>query len=673
MILVKGKENVRLYLRGEEVFSVKISDPILSASYGIDNIKMKDHGEFSIKDKATSKMNFFVDRIDEEKGKVYTKSKSGEEILLSFYENEGRLHSKLEVTKGELNRFYVTLPSSKEEHYYGCGEQYIDFDLKGQLVKNWVTEHQGFRRLVRKAIRLKVFHNKKDKVLKRDYYGSYYVQPTFISSKCYYIHVETDSYMEFDFRGENKTILTIWGKSKEIILGREDNFEDLFTNMTGLLGRQVQLPPWVYNGVMLGIQGGIDTVFDKVELALSKGMKVSGVWCQDWEGIRITSFGKQLMWNWKADEGLYPNLKENINKLNEKGIKFLGYINPFLAVEGELYKEASKLSYTVKNKAGEDYMVKITTFPAAMIDLTNPKAFSWIKEVIKKNMIEVGLSGWMADFGEYLPVDCVLFSGEDPKELHNPWPALWAKANREAIEESGRLGEVVFFTRAGYTGTSKYSTLMWTGDQHVDFSIDDGFASVMPAMLSMSCSGYGISHSDIGGYTTLFGMKRSKELFKRWAEVSCFTPVMRSHEGNRPQDNCQFDSDIDTLDFYKWTSLVYTAISRYMRDLVTLNSEKGVPVIRPLFMHYPEEECYKIKYEFMLGPDLVVCPVIKEGVTKVTVYLPNDEFIHAFTGEKYNGGFHEIDAPVGHIPVFYRKNSKYKEVFEKLLPIKYEG
>lgn len=667
MILLKGNDNINIYLKGQEVFSAEISKPILQASYGIDKIKMKAHGEFSIKDKISSKMNFFIDKVDEINGKIYVKSSSGEEILLSFFESEGRLHSKIQVINGKINRFYITLPSSKKEHYYGCGEQYIDFDLKGQLVKNWVTEHQGFRRLVRKGIRLKVFHNKKDKVLKRDYYGSYYVQPTFISSKCYYIHVKTDSYMEFDFRQENKIILTIWGESKEIVFGQENDFEELFSNMTALLGRQVDLPSWVYDGMILGIQGGMDTVFDKVDVALTAGVKVSGVWCQDWEGIRITSFGKQLMWNWKADEGLYPSLKENINKLNKKGIKFLGYINPFLAVEGEQYKEASKLSYTIKNKSGEDYMVKITTFPAAMIDLTNPKAYSWIKRIIKENMIDVGLSGWMADFGEYLPVDCVLHSGEDPKELHNPWPVLWAKVNREAIEESGKLGEVMFFTRAGYTGTSKYSTLMWTGDQHVDFSIDDGFASVIPAMLSMSCSGYGISHSDIGGYTTLFGMKRSKELFKRWAEVSCFTPVMRNHEGNRPLDNWQFDSDVETLDFYKWTSLVYTAISPYMKDLVSLNSQKGIPVIRPLFMNYPkEEECYKIKYEFMLGSDIVICPVIKEGATKITIYLPNDEFIHAFTGEKYEGGYHEIDAPIGNTPVFYRKESNYREVFEKL-------
>ena len=89
-------------------------------------------------------------------------------------------------------------------------------------------------------------------------------------------------------------------------------------------------------------------------------------------------------------------------------------------------------------------------------------------------MIDFGLSGWMADFGEYLPTDSVLFSGENAEYVHNTWPALWAKLNREAVEESGKLGEIMFFTRAGYSGTPKQTLMMWNGDNHPDFSKDFG-------------------------------------------------------------------------------------------------------------------------------------------------------------------------------------------------------
>ena len=77
-----------------------------------------------------------------------------------------------------------------------------------------------------------------------------------------------------------------------------------------------------------------------------------------------------------------------------------------------------------------------------------PEAFEWYKGVIKTNLIGLGFRGWMADFGEYLPADCVCFGGSG-LEMHNKWPMLWAKCNREAVEEAGLLGDCVFFMRAG--------------------------------------------------------------------------------------------------------------------------------------------------------------------------------------------------------------------------------
>ncbi len=76
----------------------------------------------------------------------------------------------------------------------------------------------------------------------------------------------------------------------------------------------------------------------------------------------------------------------------------------------------------------------------------------------------------MADFGEYLPTDTYLHNGVSAEIMHNAWPALWAKCNYEALEETGKLGEILFFMRAGSTGSQKYSTMMWAGDQNVDWS-----------------------------------------------------------------------------------------------------------------------------------------------------------------------------------------------------------
>ena len=88
------------------------------------------------------------------------------------------------------------------------------------------------------------------------------------------------------------------------------------------------------------------------------------------------------------------------------------------------------------------------------------------------------------------------------------------------------------------SGSGKFTTLMWAGDQNVDFSYADGLPSTIPAALNMGLSGIGITHFDIGGYTTAaqfqaFGQAliRSAELLMRSAEAAIFTPMFRSHEG----------------------------------------------------------------------------------------------------------------------------------------------
>ena len=82
-------------------------------------------------------------------------------------------------------------------------------------------------------------------------------------------------------------------------------------------------------------------------------------------------------------------------------------------------------------------------------------------------------------------------------------------------------------------GTGNYTTLMWAGDQNVDFSYGDGLPSTIPSALNMGLSGIGITHFDIGGYTTYqaFGLVRTAEMLLRSAEAAVFTPMFRSHEG----------------------------------------------------------------------------------------------------------------------------------------------
>ena len=622
-------------------------------------------GSFKYKQKISGKRKLTLQNQEKtEEGYLLTyvdpKGSSAKEQVHQFAVTQQGSQIRLAYVGEEkpgVNRYWLTYVTNPKEHIYGCGETYSELDLKGQNVRIWVAEHQNTGRISKKIIKEKLLGKHPDKKLSFDKYESYYAQPTFVSSDKYYVHCDINAYSEFDFTDAGKITL-YFQEPPVIITDSGQDFAEVSRKLTGLLGRQKALPDWLYDGVILGIQEGTDVVDAKIKKAKEAGVPVVGVWCQDWSGCRRTGFGYQVMWNWEWDQELYPGLDKKIAEWKEEGVRFLGYINPFIAIEKDLYAYASEHGYCVQDREGKDYLVTITTFPAAMVDFTNPEAYEWYKGLIKENMIGLGMGGWMADFGEYLPIDAVLYSGEDPAIIHNQWPAIWAKMNQEAVAECGKEGQVFFFTRAGHTGTIAHSHMMWTGDQHVDWSIDDGLPAVIPATLSLAMSGYGIAHSDVGGYTTIMHMRRSKELLLRWEEMNVFSPLFRTHEGNQPVNNVQFDDDEELLAQLAKCGRMHVALKDYLKGLVAEEISDGTPVMRPLFYHYDEAEAYTEKTEYLLGRDLLVAPVYEEGAKSRTIYLPSDGWVNIFDGKEYAGGHMIVEAPIGKPPVFVRKDSK---------------
>lgn len=564
-----------------------------------------------------------------------------------------------------INRFWFRVKAEAEEFCYGCGEQMSYFNLRGRHFPLWTSEPGVGRDKTTYVTWRSDVENKAG----GDYYNTYFPQPTYVSSRHYYLHVDSTAYADFDFRNAEFHELQIWEVPASIRIEAAPTFLELLKKESAFFGRQPELPDWVYNGLIIGVQGGSERSFGLMEKTLEHGIKVSGVWCQDWSGKRVTSFGKRLQWDWHFNQSMYPNLPQEIEKLHRRGIKFLGYINPYLVNDGELYREGLEKDVFAKKSDGSVYLVDFGEFDCAIPDLTKPEAYQWYKDrVVKECSLDIGIDGWMADFGEYLPTDdIVLHSGKPAMIEHNHYPALWAKCNYEALAETGKLGEVLYFMRAGYTGNQKYCVLMWEGDQSVDFSIHDGLASVVCGALSLGMTGCGLTHSDIGGYTSLFDNCRTKEVFLRWAEMAAFTAVMRTHECNRPEQNFQYYDDEDCMTQLARLVDVYTMLKPYLKALVHENGAEGIPVQRPLFLHNEDDpRCYEIQYQYLLGPDMLVAPVYLADQTEWPVYLPEGEWVHLWTGKTYGKGDHTVPAALGDTPVFYKKNSGYAELFAEI-------
>lgn len=658
MKLIKNKNSFTITHQGKVIIEHSETNPFLYVGVGKENIK-QHLGDFKIEDRIIEKIPMKYLNIS---GDSFEFTYGDYKLALQMSIESNRLEVK-EISKNdEINRIYFILNSDKNERFYGCGEQFSYFNLKGRYYPIWTSE-PGVGRDPNSII---TFKANQIGLGGGDYHRTNYPQPTFISDKKYLFHLNTTIYSDFDFTDDNYTQISIWGNPGSFFIEGAESYPELMDVITSEFGTQPMLPDWLLDGVTLGMQGGTDVVYEKIRTAKEYGIKVNAVWVQDWVGKKVTSFGRRLFWKWQLNEEAYPNFTTLMEDLKKDDIKFLAYINPYLLEGTDMFNYANEHEYFVKKESGEAYVADFGEFNCGTIDFTNPDANSWYKKIIKENMIDLGISGWMADFGEYVPVDAVFYNGKTGYEMHNEFPALWAKCNYEAIEESGKLGEIVFFMRSGGIGNAKHCTLMWAGDQSVDFSIHDGIASTIPAALSLSLMGNGLTHFDIGGYTSMFGNKRNEEVLLRSLEYSVFTPYMRTHEGNRPTDNFQYDESETSLKQFARFSNLRSELLPYIRSVVEENATTGMGAIRPLFMHYDEKECLDITYEYLFGRDMLVAPVYEEGVTEWEVYLPEDNWVHLLTKEEFQGGHHKISAELGNIPVFYRKESEYRTLFDSI-------
>ncbi len=566
----------------------------------------------------------------------------------------------------QINRLWIQIPSTVDEGIYGCGEQFTHLNLKGKKVPIWVSEHHSLNKLLKKAIRTKLLGVNNDYISNYKYHQTYIAQPTFVSSKALLVHADTTSYCEFDFSESNLTTLYFRSVPDSILLYQGKNISDCLSFLSEKIGKHPRLPQWVSTGAIVASQGGWQKAFDLVEKVQNHGGRISAVWSQDWSGQLITKFGTQVYWNWQVDEQLYNDAREKIELLRLKGVRFLGYINTFLKEDTFLYNEAKKKKFLVMTKDHVPYLIKSTTFQAGIVDLTNPEAFNWYKKVIQHEMIDLGLSGWMADFGEYLPTDAVISDPRSAEYLHNLWPDLWARCNYEAVCERGKENEIFIFNRAGFTQTHRYTHSMWAGDQHVDFSKEYGLPSAIVAMLSLSMIGKGVSHSDIGGYTTIFHMKRNEELFMRWSEMNVFSPVFRTHEGNRPQSNVQADTNENVLNHFGRMSSLFAQLEPYHQYVLEEYHQKGMPLIRPMVMMSEDKAAADLQYQYMYGDSLLIAPIIEEKATSVKVWLPEGAWTHLFTKNMISGGWHLIHAPIGQPAVFVKNDTAWTEFLIKL-------
>jgi alpha-glucosidase len=541
---------------------------------------------------------------------------------------------------------------------HGFGEQFAPFDASGRVIPIVVREQGVGRGLQPLTFLANVTNNGAGGTREM----TYAAWASFVTGDVRGVELDptrdaSHAFAVADTRDDTSVALTSWAPTMTAVLTAGQTPAALLERRGASIDRP-QLPDWVQQGAVLGIQGGPAKVREAVANLQAEGAELGAVWLQDWTGVRQAQLGDRLWWTWQLDEQQYPEWDDMVADFNDAGIRVLTYVNTWLvdaAQKGDesirnLYAEAEEQGYLVTDPEGGTYLLDQGGFEAALVDLTDAAARDWYADVIATEVLGQGADGFMADFGEGLPFDAVLSTGDAALE-HNRWPLLWAQVVADACERADKPECVAWF-RTGSAGQAEHAPLFWNGDQLVTYDSNDGMASALLGTFSAGVSGWHLTHSDVGGYISIDAAVtdyvRPPELNQRWAEMEAFGVVMRSHEGNRPADNEQVYATVDTRAAFARMSRLFAALAPYREQVVDEAVRTGVPALRHGWLVHPGTAAAESDRQVFFGPSVLVAPVLAEGAASVDVTFPPGTWVHLITGEQYDGDrTSEVAAPLG--------------------------
>ena len=361
-------------------------------------------------------------------------------------------------------------------------------------------------------------------------------------------------------------------------------------------------------------------------------------------------------------------LRRSIERLRRRGIHSLLYFRPFVGADEigtddpAYYDEAVAKGYVATTPGGQPY-VFLGNFNnlTALIDFTNPAAVAWWEARVREGL-DLGADGFMQDFGEQVQNDMHFADGTTGAAMHNRYPVLFHRITREVVERYEREHpgrEIWFYTRSGYSGSpgsAAFEGGNFPGDETTDWSRSSGLASLTTDMLNRGLGGaYGYG-TDVGGYFDFHTPATTKELFIRWAEWAALSPVMRLHGSINAGTHTPWTFDADTVRVYDRLSRLHLRARPLIMRLWREAANTGMPITRPLWLAYPgDAEAAKQDQQWLLGPDVLVAPVVKQGATSREVYFPRGCWEQPEIGEAFDGPRSvRVEAPPGRLPYFFR-------------------
>jgi len=544
--------------------------------------------------------------------------------------------------------FALPVRCDPEATFHGFGEQYSATDQRGEAFSLFVSE-QGIGR----------DPNLPPIPLNGGKHTTYFPMPYWLDARGFGVLVMTDRRVDVDLCRSDPQVAWVEAVSSDplrLLVFHGPRPLDVIRQLGDVVGRPKPPPPWAYR-LWMSAQGGRAAVEAKVAALQAADVPVGVIWSQDWTGVRVNfDGGLGVQYRWTADDAHYPDLAGFIANLHAQGLRFLGYANPFVPQDLGHWPVMDAQGLLLRKPGGGSYAFLSPRGLAGHPDLSLPAARDYVKGFLRAMAVDYGMDGWMSDFGEWAPIDAVWADGRDPVAGHNTYPIEWHRLWREVLDEVHPDGDYVVFARSGWTGVQRVAMIHWAGDQETDWSTTDGLPTVVPALLTLGLSGQPWVTHDIAGFSGTIAPPSTKELFQRWTELGAFTPIMRTHDGADRNNNWRWDGDAETTEHFRRFARIHDALAPEIQALAAEAAVTSAPILRHLMLVFPDDVPSRAVHDqFMLGNDLLVAPVVTEGATTRTLYLPPGEWYDVWTGTSHVGpATVTVPAPIGRPPVFSR-------------------
>ena len=278
-----------------------------------------------------------------------------------------------------------------------------------------------------------------------------------------------------------------------------------------------------------------------------------------------------------------------------------------------------------------------------------------------------GFSGFKLDYGEDLIPQLfnarflLHFGDGSDGRTARLYPLGYHAAYQRALDAS--TDGIVIVRASSWGDAARSAVVIWPGDLDSDFSRTDdlnpegnrwvgGLPACLVAAQSLAVSGFPSFGSDTGGFRN---GKPSKDNLLRWSEHTALSMVMQLGGGGDTHAPWTYDEETSAI--YKDLATLHTRLVPYLEQLLVAAETLGTPTVRPVPLAYPSDAAARAHAddEYLLGPELLVAPVVTGGATQRSVHVPPGRWVSWWDGTMVDGPKDvDVQAPYGKPPLYAR-------------------